>query len=77
MGNDLNPLLTALIRSKTGLNKFTCIMSCNSHKNPTGKELPSRKYKETQALRFRDLLSFHSRKVELGSKPTSSGLRIP
>lgn len=41
MGNDLSPLLTALIRSKTGLSKFTCIMSCNSHNNPTGKELSS------------------------------------
>lgn len=77
MGNDLSPLLTALIRSKTGPNKFTCIPSWNSHKNPTGKELSSGKYKETQALGFNTLLSFHSRKGELGSKPTSSGLQIP
>lgn len=49
VGNELSSLLTAFIRSGTGPDKFTCVMSSHSHKNPGGKEVSFHKSEETQA----------------------------
>lgn len=46
---------SVLIRSRAGLDEFTCIMSFTAHRNPRGEEAFSRKHGEAQALRLNNV----------------------